>query len=201
VTDTLEVFPYPEETEDGEYEVHFLAHGLRHMPDSSADRALALKRGEQLLAMRDIQNPQDRDAIALRTAETFERDMYLIGYCPRYLRAALIRLLDSGCAPTITVERVNYPPAPLQLRVLCKAVMTWSEGFKPFCTPEYELIVSPNGSAPTLSLPPASSPRNRPSDVLHAAFTLYKTPSRVYCREMVFGVDRLTLWRLWGVIR
>jgi hypothetical protein len=153
VTDTLEVFPCPEETEAGEYHVHFLAHGLRHMPDSSADRALALKTGEQLLAMRDIQNPQDPDAIALRTAETFERDMYLIGYCPRYLRADLIRLLDSGRSPTITVERVNYPPAPLQFRVLCKAVMTWSEGFTPFSTPEYEPIVTPSASAGTISLP------------------------------------------------
>jgi hypothetical protein len=154
VTDTLEVFPCPEETEGGEYQVHFLAHGLRHMPEPSADRALTLKQGEKLLAMRDIQNPSDPDAIALRTAETFDRDMYLIGYCPRYLRADFIRLLDTGTSPTITVERVNYPPAPLQFRVLCKVVMAWSLGFKPFSTPEYDPIVPADGTPPRISLPP-----------------------------------------------
>jgi hypothetical protein len=158
VTDTLEVFPCPEETGTGEYQVHFLVHGLRHMPEASADRALSLKPGEKLLVMRDIQNPHDPDAIALRTAETFDRDMHLIGYCPRYLRADIIRLLDSGSSPTITVERVNCPPAPLQFRVLCKTIMTWSYGLKPFSAPEYESIVPSDERLPRISLPPRHTP-------------------------------------------
>jgi hypothetical protein len=141
VTDTLEIFPCPEKDEKGEYHVHFLVHGLRHMPSTSTDRALQLKSGEQLLAMRDFQNPKDPDAIALRTAESVERDMYLIGYCPRYLRADFLALLRSNAGLKITVERVNPPPAPVQLRVLCKSVMHWPEGFRPFSTDEYQPLV------------------------------------------------------------
>lgn len=141
VTDTLEVFPCPEKNSQGEYEVHFLVHGLAHMPLASADRAMQLKPNEPLLAMRDFQNPKDPDAIALRTAEESERDTYLIGYCPRYLRADLLQLLKSGLSPKITVERVNPPPAPIQLRVLCRSVTHWPDGFRPFSTEEYSPLL------------------------------------------------------------
>jgi hypothetical protein len=56
------------------------------MPESSIARASQLHAGEQLLLMRDVQNPKASDALALRTAEAFERDMHLVGYVPRYLR-------------------------------------------------------------------------------------------------------------------
>jgi len=154
VTDTLEVFPCPEKNEEGEYEVHFLVHGLSHMPDPSADRAIQLEHGEPLLAMRDFQNPKDPDAIALRTAERLERDMYLIGYCPRYLRADFLQLLKWDLSPRITVERVNRPPAPVQFRVLCKSVTRWPEGFRPFSTDEYKSLVAVGAVAPRISLPP-----------------------------------------------
>ena len=107
VTDTLEVFPCPERNGRGEYEVHFLLHGLRHMPEASVERTLHLTPGEPLLAMRDFQNPKDPDALAIRT----ERDAYLVGYCPRYLRGDILKLMQSH-APQIVVEQVNPPPAP-----------------------------------------------------------------------------------------
>lgn len=154
VTDTLEVFPCPERNEQGEYEVHFLVHGLSHMPEASAIRASHLKPGERLLAMHDLQNPKDADAIALRTAEIVDRDMYLIGYCPRYLRSDFLCLIRREHSPKITVERVNRPPAPIQFRILCKAVMKWAEGFSPFSTPEYEPIAPANTGSPRISLPP-----------------------------------------------
>ncbi len=154
VTDTLEVFPSPDKDDQGEYHVHFLVHGLSHMPGPSADRAAQLEPGETLLALRDFQNPKDRDAIALRTAERFERDMYLIGYCPRYLTADFLQLLQWNLSPNIAVERVNLPPAPIQFRVLCRSVIRWPEGFRPFSGTEYEPIGQVGALSTGFSLPP-----------------------------------------------
>lgn len=142
VTDTLEVFPGPERNERGEYEIHFLVHGLSHMPEESVHRVSKLKPGEQLLAMHDMQNPKDPDAVALRTAEDFDRDLYLVGYCPRYLRADIRWLLDRKRDLRIAVERVNLPPAPIQFRVMCSAVMDWPDDFMPFGSSEYDPLVS-----------------------------------------------------------
>ncbi len=35
VTDTLEIFPAPAKSDTGHYEIHFLVHGLSHMPEES----------------------------------------------------------------------------------------------------------------------------------------------------------------------
>lgn len=143
-TDSLEVFPCPEMTQTGEYQVHFLVHGLSHMPPDAAQRAELLKPGEPLLLMRDIQNPQDSLALALRTAERFKGDMYLVGYCPRYIRGDIADLLENvSCERVeVTVERVNLPPVPIQFRVLCRLKLRWPPGFRPFSTPEYLPVTS-----------------------------------------------------------
>jgi hypothetical protein len=153
VTDTLEVFPGPQRNDRGEYEIRFLVHGITHLPEESVRRAANLKHGDELLAMHDFQNPSDPDAVALRTAETFDRDMYLVGYCPRYLRADILWLLRQKRNLRITVERVNLPPAPVQFRVLCNAFMDAPADFSPFNESEYDALVSrPN--ATEISLPP-----------------------------------------------
>lgn len=137
VTDTLEVFPAPVKLDSGAYELHFLVHGLSHMPEESASRVDKLIPGERLLVMRDVQNPVDNQALALRTSERFERDMFLVGYCPRYIRGDIVEMQRSGSTPIVTVERVNPPPAPTQFRLLCRLVMSWPEGFIPFSSDEY----------------------------------------------------------------
>ena len=144
VTDSLEVFPCPECPINGEYRINFLLHGLNHTPETSVERASRLSHGEPLLVMRDLQNPRDPDALALRTAE--ERDIYLVGYVPRYLRGDFLKLIQLDATPRIVAERVNPSPAPVQFRVLCRAVAPWPEGFKPFSGPEYDLL-SPEAGA------------------------------------------------------
>jgi hypothetical protein len=142
-TDSFEVFPCPERSEDGEYQFHFLVHGLSHMTPEAITRAERLVPGERLLVMRDIQNVQDPLAMALRTSESFEGDMHLVGYCPRYLRGDIASLLDETVtSPKVTVERVNPPPVPVQFRILCKVKMKWPEGFQPFSGTEYQPLVS-----------------------------------------------------------
>ena len=144
ITDSLEVFPCPEPDEIGTYHIHFFAHGLRHLSPSSIERIQRLREGENLLLVHDFQNPRDPKALMLRTSETFEGDLHLVGYCPRYLVDDLFRLLEN-CRdyPQVTVERINSPPAPLQLRLLCDMTACWpEEGFRPFSGELYQPLAS-----------------------------------------------------------
>jgi len=145
ITDTLEVFPCPERTSSAKYTITFLVHGIRHLPDDAIARVSNLEPGERLLMVKDFQNPVDTMALALRTAEKYERDVHLVGYCPRYLRSDFGRLIDSQESEIkVVVERVNAPPAPIQFRLLCRLEGQWPEGFEPFSSPDYAPIIQPS---------------------------------------------------------
>ena len=140
-TDSFEVFPSPERQPDGSYHVHFFAHGLRHFPASSAERAARLQPGDPLLLMHDFQNTADPNALMLRTAEQEPGDIHPVGFCPRYLLSDILSLLaDDPRSAQVEVERINLPPAPLQFRVLCSLTMRWREGFRPFSGRAYQPI-------------------------------------------------------------
>jgi hypothetical protein len=149
-TDTLEVFPCPERLADNTYETRFFIHGLSHTPSASAERAERLSSGEQLLLMWDFQNAHDPDALAVRTSETYPGDMHILGYCPRYLRGEILRLMSKrGNPPFMSVERVNPAPAPVQFRVLCRLRMKWEDEFEPFSDSEYEPIIGSDRKSET----------------------------------------------------
>ena len=134
----LEIFPSPEPDEHGRYHIHFFSHGLRHFPQASIERAESLEPGDPLLLVLDMQNPHDPRAIMLRTAETSPGDIHLLGYCPRYLLDdALVLMLQTHASPTVTVRRVNLPPAPIQYRLLVSMTMVWPRGFHPFMSRAY----------------------------------------------------------------
>jgi hypothetical protein len=161
LTDTLEVFPCPERTACGEYVIRFLVHGIRHMPADAIARVAKLESGERLLMVKDIQNPVDAMALGLRTAETYERDVHLIGYCPRYLRSDFGRLIDSNEGEIkVTVERVNPPPAPIQFRLLCRLEGRWPRGFEPFSSSDYTPLVEATSPAVTEELEDLYSSQN-----------------------------------------
>ena len=63
VTDTLEVFPCPEDTHNGIYETAFFVRGLRDMSKDASDHSENLAPGEQLVV-----RPEDPNALELRTA-------------------------------------------------------------------------------------------------------------------------------------
>lgn len=134
------MFPCPDKVADETYETSFFIHGLSHMSKVSAERAEQLLPGERLLLMSDFQNPHDPEALALRTAEKHTGDLRILGYCPRYLRGDLLRLMKRDNPPSVIVERVNHPPAPVQFRVLCRLRMKWEAGFEPFSDSEYQPI-------------------------------------------------------------
>ena len=114
-TDSFEVFPQPERDENGQYHIHFLVHGLRYFNEAAQAHADALKPGEKLFIMHDVQNHFDTRALILRT-----ENHYAVGYCPRYLTQDFFELLTKFPQQVhVTVERVNPSPTPLQFRLLC----------------------------------------------------------------------------------
>lgn len=150
VTDNLEVFPCPELDESGQYHIHFFAHGIRHLPRFSIERIGRLRPGDPLLLIHDFQNPHDPFALMLRTNDQFEGDRFIVGYCPRYLVPDTFELLTNcDTVAAVAVERVNPPPAPLQLRLLCNMTACWPEGFRPCRSDSFQPIatseVSPLG--------------------------------------------------------
>ena len=162
-TDNLLVFHSPEKDEDGRYSIRFFPHGLRHMPAASVERAGRLEAGESLLLMHDLQNPKDPNALMLRTEGVQQSDTHLLGFVPRYLiediMTLLTRIPDLPRTPIVTVERMNPPPAPLQYRLLCRAVLPWPAGFTPFSGDEFEEIVEADD--PRLEAVPSLSSHER----------------------------------------
>lgn len=141
-TDTLEVFSCPEELADGSYETWFFPQGFIHVPKELPERAERLVPGERLLVTGDCPNVFDSNALALRTSETSPGGVHVVGYCPRFLRGEILRQMTSGDdAWSVTVERVNLPPAPMQFRVLCRLQMKLPSGVQPFGGAEYQPLV------------------------------------------------------------
>lgn len=142
-TDTLEVFAAPEPDASGGARLYFFIHGARHFPEGSAGRGERLTPGEPLMLMHDLQNPHDPNALALRTAERAPRDLHLLGFCPRYLSEELLPLLREDPQQfRVEVVRVNPPPAPSQMRVLCSLRMPNSAASKLFQAAAYQSLAA-----------------------------------------------------------
>lgn len=157
-TDALEVFRCPKENAKGKYEVVFLSHGLRYLTESAINRINNLHKGDQLYLISDRQNAYDRMAMALRTDDPVE----IVGYCPRYLSPDFLALLEKYGVNDVkvSVERVNLN-APLNLRLVCKIVASWPEGFTPCSDEKYQPIVDSLGEEiQNASKAPAGSNEN-----------------------------------------
>jgi len=115
-TDELEVFAPPVRKASGMADTNILARGIRHVPD--AERAIAnVQKGEQLLVLKDVQNPHASHALALRTRDPPR----LVGYVPDYLARELATVgVDIGTQVKVSVERINPPPAPVHHRLVCR---------------------------------------------------------------------------------
>jgi hypothetical protein len=119
-TDTYEVFPEPQVETGGSAVLHFFVHGIRHSSKGAVERSESLTRGERLLILHDLQNPHDRNALALRTADVVPGDFHLLGFCPRYISEEVLPFVrENPDQVRVDVAHVNPPPAPAQLRVLC----------------------------------------------------------------------------------
>jgi hypothetical protein len=127
-TDNIELIPYPEPNQEGKFEAYFFARGLSHMPAWSQVRAHELTAGDRLFLMGDLQNEFDQAALLMRTGDPIS----VVGYVPKYYSTDLREILSSrgASAVAVTVERVNKD-APMQYRVLCKALADWPSEYTP----------------------------------------------------------------------
>lgn len=129
-TDELCVYPHPETNALGEIELFFLGHGLRYLPPMALHRIDRLRSGERLALRREDDNAHDHFALLLETEEPVT-----VGYCPRYLSRSLCQIMEVADVE-LTVERVSHD-APIQFRLLCRAVFTLPSGFEMFADEEY----------------------------------------------------------------
>lgn len=136
VTDTFEMFPFPA-LERGWYTLSFFVHGLRYLDGSSIERIEKLIPNEKLFLMHDLQNPADKEAMALRT-----EDNLLVGYCPSYLLDDMVELKDCEPEIEICVERINNGSAPLQFKFLCRLKFRDTAFPAPFSSSRYRTIES-----------------------------------------------------------
>jgi hypothetical protein len=131
-TDQICLYPHPDRSNGGDVELFFFSHGLRYLDESALQRVSQMKTGDSLKLKRDDDNAHDRFALLMETKDP----VTVVGYCPRYLNQDLRRLLDITSV-RLSVERVN-PDAPIQFRLLCKAVSKPPLNFDLFATEAYQ---------------------------------------------------------------
>ncbi len=132
-TDELYIYAQPEINDQGDMELFFLSNGLRYLDETSLKRILQLKSGDHLTLKEENDNYRDRFALRLETD-----DLIKVGHCPRYLNKDLRRVLEETDV-FLTVERLNHN-APIQFRLLCKAVFKFPQGRNLFENEECQLL-------------------------------------------------------------
>ena len=132
-TDELYIYAQPEINDHGDMELFFLSNGLRYLDTASLERILRLKSGDHLELREENDNSYDRFALRLETD-----DLIKVGYCPRYLNKDLRRIMKKT-EVILTVERLNHD-APIQFRLLCKAVFKLPQGCNLFQNEEHQLL-------------------------------------------------------------
>jgi hypothetical protein len=139
-TDDLQLFPFPEKNEDGNYEVKFFSHGISHISKNYIDRLLSLSINEKLLIVHDLQNKFDENALLLRT----EKDpIELLGFCPAFFVNDFNKLLKQNGNGNVDVfvHKINEK-APIQLKLLCKIITKWPVNFTPFDDDTFKSIIN-----------------------------------------------------------
>ncbi len=132
-TDQICVYPEIKPDAEGQMTLHFFAHGLRYLTPAEEEAITKLRPGDRLQLAPADDNTHDRYALLLQS-----EDAIRVGYCPRYLNQGL-RQVQPKAPIHLEVEKINQD-APLQFRLLCKAVFTLPEGFNLYATHEHQLL-------------------------------------------------------------
>ncbi|MEZ0194072.1 hypothetical protein Q1Z72_13780 [Pseudomonas qingdaonensis] len=141
-TDNFRIVKVPERTEVGEYRLKFFISGVAYLSDELKHEVSNLVRGAELSCALQPSNSADPNAVIIINSSTNNS----IGYYPRYLNEDLIRLNKAcGVESHSLITRVNVVKvnctAPEQYRVLCESVTPWPQGFLPFQSDKYKLLV------------------------------------------------------------
>ena len=144
-TDQIELFLVPSPASDGCYQTHCLVRGVRHMPAPQTEmRVSSLVPGDELVIVPEPDNPHDSFAVRLETP-----DGVAVGYLPAYLAADVRHLLAECGAVSVSVERVNPPPAEAHHRVLVCVKSCWPTGFRPYAGTAFETIATTDAPEPS----------------------------------------------------
>lgn len=131
-TDRIEVFSAPVHNEDGQLAALFFARGVRHVEGASA-AIEELADGDTLALVREEANPVNERAMLLNS-----RTGRSVGYAPDYLLDTIYELLDhEPDAVRVVVEHVNPPASAPHMRLLCRLVAPWPEGYEPLSGPDF----------------------------------------------------------------
>lgn len=134
-TDNLQLYPIPE-PKNGMYEFQFFVHGISHLPANYKDRTFKLKENDPLFLMLDVQNSQDKEAIALRTKDPIE----LVGYVPKFFTQDFKNLFNENPDQfNIRVKKLNTD-SPVQLALLCELTTPWPDHFKALDNPSLDAL-------------------------------------------------------------
>jgi len=134
VTDTLELFPFPER--DGSIlRTRFFVRGVRHVPGAE-EKILMLQEGSRLEMTRDTNNPVSNLALHLADPEHG-----VLGFVPEYLVETIDQLQQiNGRYPRVTVEQINRGASP-SMMALCRMEAAWPGSFQPFSGPGFQPLV------------------------------------------------------------
>ncbi|MBA5248347.1 MAG: hypothetical protein FE834_02250 [Gammaproteobacteria bacterium] len=134
-TDNLQLFPVPIK-KDNKYILEFFVQGTRHLPPNTQKRIEKLNKNEKIFLCADLENPQDENALILRTEDPVE----IVGYCPKFFAKDFKKLFDlSKSSFTIKIKKVNKN-APKQLELLCEITCDWHKDFSPFLEDKFKSI-------------------------------------------------------------
>lgn len=115
-TDNLQTFCDATFNEQGNAELFFFAHGLRHLSPNANERVSTLSVGDDLKLALDVQNPKDTHAVLILAEHPTET----LGYVPQYLcKLVHSHLISNPNAVSVKVEQVS-PEAPIKYRLMCK---------------------------------------------------------------------------------
>jgi hypothetical protein len=136
VTDNLQTFPKIEAAKDGSFQMRFFAHGLRHLPEASRERAGRLSPGEKLRVMIEVNNPATRLAVTLHAD-----DYVMVGWAPRYLVEDLITCIPKAPEIEVTVVKVNHRHAPLNQLILVEYTGKAPENHHIMSSPDFMPLI------------------------------------------------------------
>lgn len=133
-TDRVEVFAHPERTHDDYLSMLFFLRGIRHL--EGAERAtLDVQVGDVLELEKEPSNPVNPRAVLVCT-----RTDRRIGWVPDCLVDVIHELGERAVEISVTAEHVNPESAPLHMRLLCRLLAPWPQGYEPLTGPDYQPI-------------------------------------------------------------
>jgi hypothetical protein len=134
-SDSILIYPEPE-IASNKYTLQFFVHGIRHMHRDAVSLCDDLHSGTKLLPVLDVQNPVDKNAVALRC----ENESVLLGYVPTFYASDLYKLLSDANVAKSAIVRVvkSNIDAPLQLRLLCSFEAAVPDNFQSLSADVYK---------------------------------------------------------------